>query len=214
MTVSLSQLSRTALWALFIVPAVGIAIYSIPNYLGLDPSRSAIPLDPAIPLHLLWVSLHAVPASLALLIGPFQLLSVIRQKFPKCHRVLGRIYVVAVATGFAVGLIAAFVSTSGPAAQVGFVLLALAWAYTSWRGYTAARARRFAEHRLWMIRNVALTYSAVSLRLFLGLGALLMGRWPTLSFDDVYTASVWAAILVSVLVSEWIFVSPTPSRRP
>ncbi len=214
MTITLPPLPRALLWVLFSAPAVGIAVYSVPQYVGLDPTRSAIPLDPAVPLHLLWVSLHAVPASVAPLIGPVHFLSGFRRRFPAWHRTLGRIYAVAVAVGSVVGFVAAFVSTSGPPAQVGFVLLALAWACTLWRGYTAARARRIAEHRLWMIRNVALTYSAVLLRVFLGLGTLLMGVWPSLAFGDVYTASIWAATLAAIVAGEWIFVSPSPSRRP
>ena len=63
-----------------------------------------------------------------------------------------------------------------------------------------------------MIRNLALTYAAVLLRVFLGLGSLLAEVWPALTFRDLYTASLWAAILVSVLVVEWAFATSATSR--
>jgi hypothetical protein len=59
------------------------------------------------------------------------------------------------------------------------------------------------------------------LRIFLGIGTVAMSRYPLLTFDEVYTASAWAGILVSSVVAEWFIVqrkidgtrSRTPSPR-
>ncbi len=74
-----------------------------------------------------------------------------------------RIYAVSIVIGSVAGFVSALMSTSGIPAQIGFILLALAWLLTMWKGYQAARARRFTDHRIWMIRNYALTFAAVLL---------------------------------------------------
>ena len=55
----------------------------------------------------------------------------------------------------------------GPLAKLGFAGLAIAWLFTGARAFVAARTRDFVSHRRWMIRNFALTFAAVTLRLYL-----------------------------------------------
>jgi hypothetical protein len=55
----------------------------------------------------------------------------------------------------------------GLAARLGFVGLALGWLYTGLRAYLAMRARNVVSHRRWMVRDFALTFAAVTLRLWL-----------------------------------------------
>ena len=43
-------------------------------------------------------------------------------------------------------------------------MLGLLWLVTGLAGYRAARQRRFADHRRWMLRSVALTWSIVANR--------------------------------------------------
>ena len=85
------------------------------------------------------------------------------------HRWLGRTYVFACLTGGVGGLILAFGSTAGPIATAGFGGLAVIWIISNIQGWRAARARRFDAHRAWMIRSFALTFAAVTLRLYLPL---------------------------------------------
>jgi Predicted membrane protein (DUF2306) len=49
----------------------------------------------------------------------------------------------------------------------GFGLLAGLWLASTWKALDAARNGRIAEHRRWMIRSFALTFAAVTLRLYL-----------------------------------------------
>jgi mannose-6-phosphate isomerase-like protein (cupin superfamily) len=55
----------------------------------------------------------------------------------------------------------------GPIARLGFAGLALAWLVTGTCAYRAIRAGNVALHRRWMVRNFALTFAAVTLRLWL-----------------------------------------------
>lgn len=213
MTLLSSRPAVVFAWAVFVIPAAGIAVYSFVLYLTFDHTRTPVPLNAAVPSHFLWIVMHALPASVALLLGPIQLIPGLRLARLRLHRILGRIYAASVAIGSVTGFVAAVISNSGFAVQVGLGLLVLAWAFTLWKGYSAARARRIPEHRLWMFRNVALTYAAVLLRVFLGFGHLLAEVWPAIPFRDLYTASLWAAVLIAVVVSDWVFVASGTSRR-
>jgi hypothetical protein len=113
---------------------------------------------------------HIVAAGLTLAVGPFQFVGALRRRLPRVHRWIGRVYLVA--TGFAgtAGLVMAFISRAGIAGFFGFGSLSVLWVWVAYRGYRAIRFERdVASHRAWMIRSFALTFAAVTLRLWLGL---------------------------------------------
>lgn len=63
-----------------------------------------------------------------------------------------------------------------------------------------------------MIRNYALTFAAVLLRVFLGLSLAAMDRGAPVSIAEVYTSSVWGSIFVSSLFAEWFVLRPGGPR--
>ncbi|GAA1809488.1 DUF2306 domain-containing protein [Agromyces neolithicus] len=197
-----------------IVLAIGIAAYAVPRYLTGNPDDSAVPLGPDPMLHYLVLTAHAAPAGLALILGPFQFITPLRTRFPRAHRVTGRIYMICIALGAMAGLVAATISVDGFSAQIAFYLLNLAWLYSLAQGFRHIRRGEVRLHRVWMIRNYALTFSAVTLRIFLVIGLMLR---PTLGveFTEIYSASVWASIFVNAVAAEYFIVTRivTPALR-
>lgn len=120
-----------------------------------------------------WLALHVAGAATALLLGPAQFVAGLRAAAPRLHRWIGRSYVLGCLLGAVAGLVLAFGSTAGPVATFGFGTLSLLWIVTNVEGWRAALQRRFADHRAWMIRSFALTFAAVTLRLYLPLFPLL-----------------------------------------
>src|SRR5690606_9843127 len=111
---------------------------------------------------------HVFAAAVALTLGPFQFSTSLRARYPAFHRWSGRLYLgVGVLVGGLAGLYMAAHAFGGLPARLGFACLALGWLYTGLRGYRAIRARDVADHRRWMVRNFALTFAAVTLRLWL-----------------------------------------------
>ena len=106
-------------------------------------------------------------------------------------------------------LLAATFSLSGFSAQVAFYLLTAAWLYSLAQAYRTIRQGQVQLHRIWMIRNYALSFAAVLLRAFLLTGLALRSRYEWLTFEDVHTTAVWASILVSADVAEWFIVQRT-----
>ncbi|MBS7807786.1 DUF2306 domain-containing protein [Variovorax sp. PCZ-1] len=208
---SFSSRSAMALWCLMTVFAIAIALFSAPPYVLPDKATSRIPLNPLFAQHMITLVVHAIPGCVALVLGPFQFSASLRQRYPGAHRFSGRIYLMCVLVSGVAAFPTAIMSTSGFIAQVGLLALAVTWLYSGYRAYASIRAGKIAEHRLWMVRNYALTFAAVPLRLFLGLGLAYNGVSSSdLSFADIYSTSVWASILVSHLIGEWFVAHPKP----
>lgn len=196
-------------WGLMALAAVGTGLFSVLPYLTFNPGASRLPLNPAFPWHMTGLSLHAIPGGLALLLGPVQFVPAIQRRYPAVHRTVGGIYLISIVVGSVMGVYAAIVSVSGLTAQLGFLLLAATWFYSGLRAFLAIRRRQIQLHRIWMIRNYALTFAAVLLRVFLAAGIAYRQTDPSLDFGAIYTSSVWCSIFVSYIAAEWFIVQRT-----
>ena len=142
---------------------------------------------------------HFLGGGVALLVGGFQFSSRLRLAQPAVHRWIGRLYLLAIAVGGVGGLGIAAISHGGPPTHVGFGMLAVLWLYSGAAAYLAIRAGDLAAHRMWMIRNFALTFGAVTLRIELGTFTGLFG-W---SFDESYITVAWFAWVPNLIIAEW-----------
>ena len=120
-----------------------------------------------------WVVVHASSAATALLLGPVQFLPTVRRRWPRVHRWTGRTYVVGCFAGGASALVLAAGISSGMTAGAGFGALGVVWMHVTGQGWRTARARQWPEHRRWMVRSFAMTFSAVTLRLYMPLAGVL-----------------------------------------
>ena len=134
---------------------------------------------------------HTICGVLALLAGPIQFSSRIRQRHLKFHRVLGRLYVISVFIGAATGVALAagrpgFPGTSGQAA---------AWVICTTAALITARNRQIVQHRQWMARSYAVTFTFVSSRVL----NLWPRYWSHLG-DTLSAVCVIAFTLISLLI--------------
>lgn len=190
-------MARTLSLAWYLVAAVlsiGVALFS---YRYLTASELRAPDILANGYAAPFLVLHVIGAATALLIGPFQFIARFRTRRSGLHRYVGRVYVASCLLGGASGLPLALGSTAGPIAAAGFGLLAVAWLATTWLGWRSAVERRFVEHRRWMLRSFALTFAAVTLRLYLPLPPLL-----GIDFADGYRAISWLCWVPNLIVIE------------
>ena len=181
-------------WGLATFFSIGVALVSY-RYLG-PPN---VTLSPEVLANLYarpWLMVHVAGAATALLIVGFQLLRALRRR-RAIHRWLGRVYATSCLAGGAAGLVIATGTTAGPVAAWGFGLLAVVWIYTTSQGWLTARARRFDEHRAWMIRSFALTFGAVTLRIYLPLSQV-----ADIPFQVAYPAIAWLAWVPNLIVAE------------
>ena len=183
------------------VMSLGVAGYALVVYgffpLGalLHPDmRATYALYPAA------IYAHIFGSAVALIIGPFQFWTRLRNERPRLHRWLGRCYLlIGVGIGGSTGLFMAFHAFGGLPAKLGFGVLAVLWLYTGYRAYRAIRARDIAAHRRWMVRNFALTFAAVTLRLYLPT-AMASG----FVFEPAYVAVAWLCWVPNLIAAEWL----------
>jgi uncharacterized membrane protein len=193
-------MTRSLTWTLWTVYALLSAAVAIFSYRYLPRIG---PLAPDILANVFarpWLDVHVAGAATALLIGPIQFLPWIRRRLPALHRTLGRVYVIGCLSGGVGGLVMAFGSTKGPIATAGFASLAACWIVANVQGWRLAVARRFDEHRAWMLRSFAMTFAAVTLRIYI-VALPMLGMAPL----DAYRASAFLAWVPNlILVELWL----------
>jgi uncharacterized membrane protein len=191
---------RISLTAAFVL-SFGVAAYALGMY-GFGPGAERLhpEMRTAFVNHPIGINTHIFASLLALILGPFQFSTSLRSRRPVLHRWIGRVYLgVAVAVGGTAGLYMSYYAFGGAVAKLGFAGLALGWLYTGLRAFMAARSRDFVSHRRWMIRNFALTFAAVTLRLYL-LPVFILG----LPFATAYAVISWLCWVPNLLVAQWL----------
>lgn len=184
----------TIWWGVAALSSVAIAFYA---YHYLAPDAAAPSAIAANPMARPWLYVHAGFAGTAMLTGPFQFLARLRARRPRLHRWIGRTYVFACLTGGSAGLLLAFGSTAGLPARAGFAALAVIWIITTTQAWRMALERRFDLHRRWMIRSFALTFAAVTLRIYLPIAQI-----APIDFLTAYQAIAWLAWVPNLLAAE------------
>lgn len=142
---------------------------------------------------------HITAAPLALVFGILNMWERRKKKRAAMHRWSGRIYALAILIGGVSGLGLAIGAEGGMVATYGFGILSVLWVGFTAQAVRLAMARDFVGHRKWMVRSFALTFAAVTLRLYL--------PWFIIFGEMTYTeASVWVAWLCwvpNLLAAEW-----------
>lgn len=201
-------------WTWAVLSATAIAVYAPAPYLTGPLSESAGGLAEAyagkpVAVQLVFYA-HIVFGGLALILGPWQFVHRLRRRHPTLHRTIGWVSTGCIGVASVAALVLSTVNTAGMVGFFGFGTLAVLWAATTLQAVRAARRRDFADHHAWMIRSFALTYAAVTLRLWLI--ALIFLQLPFLSGSDAadvaqhnaYAAVPFLAWLPNVIVAEWL----------
>jgi uncharacterized membrane protein len=186
--------------------------YALPPYLGLNPAQARLPQPEAAPWFYPALVAHIAFGSIALLTAVLQVWPWLRRTHPQVHRWSGRIYLFlgAVPGSLVVLGVAPFTVSGGPSSHVANTMLAVLWLGTSVAGYRAARGRRFAEHREWMVRSVALAFSIVASRVWsvvcivaFAPSVLSGGPVDPDELAQAVSAATWLSWVVNLLVAEW-----------
>ena len=158
------------------------------------------------------VVLHIVCASMFCVLGAFQFDSALRQRFPRLHRIAGRVAapcgIVAALTGL--WMTAAYAipaELQGPLLYGVRMVVGLAMTLAVVVSVRAVLQRRITQHKAWMVRAYAMGQGAGTQVLILLPVSLLAGA-PTFIFRDVLMASAWG---LNMAFAEWVIRSRLPS---
>lgn len=137
---------------------------------------------------------HAFGGTLALLAGPLQFSTRLRRKHLQFHRILGRVYVFAV---FIAVPCAILIEWHRPL-FVAATFQASLWFLCTLAALLTARNRQLVQHRQWMIRSYAMTFTFVLLRTL-----MLWPAYKTISVND----QAFAPIIIIVSSAAVFFPS-------
>ena len=188
-------------WTLMTFLALGVATYAL--VILLVPAWRPPFLQQRFLVMPLAATLHLSCAAVALALGAFQHNARIRSHYLNLHRWLGRTYVIAVALGGSAAFALATMSQYGLPTHVGFGMLATVWLVATAMAYARIRARDQESHRRWMTRSYALTFAAVTLRIYLPV-SIAAG----LPFEPAYQTIAWLCWVPNLIVAEWIILRP------
>ncbi|GAA3439144.1 DUF2306 domain-containing protein [Kutzneria kofuensis] len=200
-------------WPLITLSVVTVAttVYMVSAYVPPVPAASRIPLQGTV--HFLLLVAHIFTATVATLAGLAQFWPYLRRRFPVAHRWTGRAYFfLGVFPSSVLAVPVAVMAPFGAANQAALITLDVLWIVTGIAGYRAARRRRFADHRRWMIRNYALTFSSLASRFFIPVmtlavvpqaaGSAYQGDEIAIG-HDIASGSAWLGLVVTMVATEW-----------
>ena len=143
--------------------------------------------------------IHIVPAMLALALGPFQFHQGLRDKHRSVHRAMGKTYLGCIVIGGVGAFYLAQFSFAGIGARLGFSVQAILLLFTGYMAYSHIRRREIQNHREWMMRNYALIFAAVTLRIYIR-------TFFELGYDlpDFHALNAWLCWVPNLIFVEWL----------
>lgn len=182
-------------WGVVALFSAAIALVSYRYVFGKGPVPEAIASNRHFQP---WIVLHATGAATALLLGPSQFLASLRTRRPALHRIGGRLYGAGCLVGGVSALVLATGVSAGPVAGAGFGALGAAWLLTTGTAVRRILAGDVDAHRRWMVRSFALTFSAVTLRIYLPLASV-----AGVDFLLAYRIIAWMCWVPNTVWAEW-----------
>lgn len=144
---------------------------------------------------------HISSGITAMLIGPFQFWKKFRNRYIKIHRLLGRIYLIAILTGTISATYLAWTSGYKISFSWAFGLEALAfvWITTALMACISVRKRRMIQHREWMIRSYVVTLGFFFFRIFNN-SVFIKSIMP--EFKERGVTIIWFCWAIPLLITE------------
>jgi hypothetical protein len=145
--------------------------------------------------------LHVLSSLFVLLAGATQFTNYFLRKHKKVHQLVGKMYVYIILFISGPGaLVISFYANGDVIAKTSFVILSLLWILFTALSFFYVLKKDFVKHRAFMIRSYALTFSAVTLRLY----AFVLPHVIHLEAKEEYALIAWASWTINLLAAEGI----------
>ncbi|WP_152397403.1 DUF2306 domain-containing protein [Paenibacillus guangzhouensis] len=143
---------------------------------------------------------HIVAACIAMLAGAVNFSNLILTRYRSFHRANGYLYVIAVIlVDITSGYMAPY-ATGGKMNSMAFNFINFIWLIMTIAAVVFIKRKQLAKHRKWMIRSYVFCYT----NLFIHLISFLASKGVGLPYVTSYTIGVYGAIVINILLAEWI----------
>lgn len=184
-----------------IITVIAMTLYTFYSYIYLSPGTTVSPQQKTeYAQHSLSITVHAGLGAVALFTGMLQLMKRFRDKFPSSNIILRRIYYFSVLISAVTGLYVATYAQGGLVNKIGFFILDLIWILSIIQAAVADKKDDMPAFRIWIVRNYALTFASVTLRLWLVL------IWNMYSFEHSHFSEVYQTLGFLCWVPNLIFI--------
>lgn len=165
----------------------------------------------------LGIGIHFGLGAVLLLLGPIQLLAIVRHRWPTFHRWTGRIYATAALVTGAGGLVYILMrgTVGGTPMSIGFGLYGTLMIVAAIQTVRYAMAGRTEIHRAWAIRLFALAIGSWLYRMEYGTWSVLMGKLGrTQDFTGWFDVIMAFAFYVPNLIVAEFFIRGRQANAP
>lgn len=151
--------------------------------------------------------LHLAPAALFMLLLGFQLSPSFRNKHSQLHRINGRVlallaFIFTIA-GFILGIKIPF---GGNIEMVTATLASIAFLYALYQGIRYARKKNFEQHRHWMLRMVAISFTPLTMRLIM----LPIEALQLIEMHIIFGILLFISMVINILILELFILDSVP----
>jgi uncharacterized membrane protein len=155
-----------------------------------------------------WLLVHIICGIVATLIGPFQFIPRLREKYPVLHRNMGKTYLGAVTLSTFVSFYLVTTAQLGVAYAVGLAMLGVVWLGSAAMAYFAIRNGNVVMHKEWMIKSYVLTLSFIGFRLVED----ILTNMNIGSFVERKVLMAWACWAIPLFITEVILQTRKMNR--
>ena len=150
-----------------------------------------------------WLIGHLSGGMTAILIGPFQFTKAFRNRYLKTHRLLGKIFIIAIIIAASCAFYMSFAVSPqvNIAWSISLFFLAFPWIISALMAYRMIRLKRIPQHREWMIRTYVITFAFV---LFRVLEESSIARSLMETFEERGPTCIWLSWAVPLFITEVI----------
>jgi uncharacterized membrane protein len=156
--------------------------------------------------------IHILPGALFMILGPLQFLPGVRRRYPRFHRLSGRVYIIA---AYIIGLSALYMPfvvapIGGLNEAAATTLFAILFLVSLSKAWWYIMHRQVALHREWMIRAFSIGLAVGTIRPIVALFFIFSGLPPQIFFGTAF----WIGFSLQLLAAEiWINYSREMSGK-
>jgi len=186
-----------------LILAVALAANAL-SYSNLDPRYGFLQLKQqaiATGWYLPGYYAHVLISGIILVAGFFQVFPQSSRRFVRVHRLLGYIYVLGILFFAAPGaLVMSLFINRGPWVLASFLLQCTLWFAFTAIAFREIRKRNIAAHKRWMWRSYALTFAAITLRVYI----FFTSYQVSLDQPGAYAALAWLSWVPNLILVELV----------
>lgn len=153
--------------------------------------------------------IHVFSSIFVLMAGFTQFSNFVLQKHRKLHKAIGKMYVYNILLiNFPAGMIMAFYANGLWVSKTAFILLDCLWFLFTLKAIIAIKNKNVKQHKEYMIRSYALTFSAITLRTW----KIILSHLFVIDPVTLYMIDAWMGFVPNLLYAEWLIRFSTAYR--